>query len=258
MASLLRPLTQRYPTRQAWPEVFFWGSSTADTLPLKSTSVLVNCSSIFSWLLNLCSLIFFLVQLFTNHPFKEKMSFHTDRPEVAPCDRNNCRCGDNTNCMYYNSAGPGQSHYNYTAVQGAGDPSSPMYRCSSKAMDYYNRGEMYGDHAMGGMGGYNEEQGASLQGTINFNDKACSEHSIGKRDMCDQCHVDRPSYVHRRGLMDRGMQSTVLGLPLWVWLAIAAVGMFAAARAGKLNLSDRKTQIFIAVAFAVVWLLFFF
>lgn len=158
--------------------------------------------------------------------------------------------------MYYNSAGPGQSHYNYTAAQGTGDPSSPYYRCALKAMDYYNRNQMYGDHAMGAMGGYNEEQGASRQGTININDKLCSERSIGKRDLCDECVLDRPNYKHNecRG----GLKATFFGLQLWVWLAIAAVLMFAAVKTGKLDLMDRKTQMFIAIALAVVWFFFFF
>lgn len=194
------------------------------------------------------------------------MSFNTDRPEVAPCDRNNCRCGDDTNCMYYNSAGPGQSHYNYVAVQGAGDPDSPMYRCSSKAMDYYNREQMYGDHALGGMGGYNEEMGSGLQGHIRFNDKKCSEEPIGKLDMCDKCHTDRPDYAvagPRHHMFDghnhgkQMMQKTMFGLPLWAWIAIVAVAMFAGVKYGKLDLKDRKTQVFLAVALAAIWLFFF-
>jgi hypothetical protein len=79
---------------------------------------------------------------------------NTDRPEVLPCNRNNCRCGNDKNCMYYNN--PDNAHYNYTAVQGTGDAKSPFYKCPSMAMDTYNQEGVYGDHAINGLGGYND------------------------------------------------------------------------------------------------------
>lgn len=78
---------------------------------------------------------------------------NTDRPEVLPCNRNNCRCGNDENCMYYNNAD--NAHYNYTAVHGTGDSSSPFYRCTTMAQDSLNQEMVYGDHAINGLGGYN-------------------------------------------------------------------------------------------------------
>ena len=78
----------------------------------------------------------------------------TDNPDVLPCNRNNCRCGDSENCMYYNS--PDYSHYNYVAVQGTGDPESPFYKCNYLAYDTFNQEQLYGDHAINGLGGYND------------------------------------------------------------------------------------------------------
>ena len=78
----------------------------------------------------------------------------TDRPEVLSCNRNNCRCGDQKNCMYYNS--PGKAHYNYVSVQGTGDKHSPHYKTNYLAYDTFNQEQLYGDHAIGGLGGYND------------------------------------------------------------------------------------------------------
>lgn len=173
------------------------------------------------------------------------MSFNTDFPDVAPCNRNNCRCGDNTNCMYYNSAGPGQSHYNYVAVQGAGAPTDPAYRCASKAYDYFNAYHMYGDHARGGLGSYSEVEGKAQQaGTVNFAD----ETQYGKRDMCDKQHhfAYHPFKFARRQVRDH--RTFVL-----VVLAAALLYGF---YSGRLNLTERRTQLLLA-ALAVAILFFF-
>lgn len=77
----------------------------------------------------------------------------TDPENVLPFNRNNCRGGSEENCMYYNE--DDGAHYNYTSVQGTGDPQSPYYRCHNMAMDTYNQEQLYGDHAIGGLGGYN-------------------------------------------------------------------------------------------------------
>ena len=79
---------------------------------------------------------------------------NTDRPEVLPCNRNNCRCGNDKNCMYYNN--PDAAHYNYTAVHGTGDNQSPHYQCRNAAYDKFNEEGVYGDHAINGLGGYND------------------------------------------------------------------------------------------------------
>jgi hypothetical protein len=78
----------------------------------------------------------------------------TDRPEVLPFNRNNCRGGSAENCMYYND--DGKAHYNYTAVQGTGDHNSVYYKSNFVAQDGYNDEHLYEDHAIGNLGGYND------------------------------------------------------------------------------------------------------
>lgn len=186
--------------------------------------------------------------------------FHTDRPEVAPMNKNNCRGGDAKNCMYYNSAGPGQSHYNYVAVQGAGAPDSPLYRCASKAFDHYNTNSMYGDHALGGMGTYTEDYGeANIAGQVDFRDHECSECLYGQRDMCDKCHLDKPDFMGANGeavpVLPWIGGGDIFGLPRHlVLLALAAAG-FWAWKTGRLNLRNRTTQLVLVTLAAV---LFFF
>lgn len=179
-------------------------------------------------------------------------------------NRNNCRGGDAKNCMYYNSAGPGQSHYNYVAVQGAGAPDSPLYKCASKAFDYYNENNMYGDHALGGLGTYVEDYGeANLAGQVDFRDHECSECIYGKRDMCDKCHLDQPDFSGANGepvppapLAIAGLlDGAVFGVPKrLIVLAVAAYGAYLFSR-GQLNLRSRRTQLLLVVLAA---LLFFF
>jgi hypothetical protein len=117
--------------------------------------------------------------------------FNTDHPSVPSCDRNNCRCGSSKNCMYYNDGV--KSHYNYVAVQGTGSIENPQYSCANKAYDYLNDNNMYGDHALGGLGAYGTEDGEQY-GTVDYNDHACSEYGIGQRDMCDTCDLDQPNF----------------------------------------------------------------
>ena len=61
---------------------------------------------------------------------------------------------------------------------------------------------MYGDHALGGLGtyaqAYGEANNEGLYGLVNYNDKQCSEHEFGKRDMCDKCGTDSPNYYRDR------------------------------------------------------------
>lgn len=186
--------------------------------------------------------------------------FHTDFPNVAPMNRNNCRGGDTSNCMYYNSAGPGQSHYNYVAVQGAGAPDSPLYKCASKASDYYNENNMYGDHALGGLGTYVEDYGEqNLAGQVEFRDEECSECVYGKRDMCDKCHLDQPDFYGANGMPATipllSGEENILGLPRnIVLLALAALALWLWSQ-GRLNLRSRTTQLALVAVAAV---LFFF
>ena len=85
---------------------------------------------------------------------------NTDSPDVLPCNRNNCRCGNDNNCMYYNGSQNG--HYNYVAVQGTGDKDSPFYPCPSVAYDTFNKEGVYDDQVLGGgpgepkLGAYND------------------------------------------------------------------------------------------------------
>lgn len=184
--------------------------------------------------------------------------FHTDKAEVAPMNRNNCRGGDTENCMYYNSAGPGQSHYNYVAVQGAGAMDSNLYKCSSKAYDHYNDNKMYGDHALGGMGTYVEDYGehnnAGLYGRIDFRDDKCSECIYGQRDMCDKCHLDKPDLYGNNGEPTPPPLPT-FGLPKELIVVTAVALLYWAWRTGRVNLRDRTTQI--ALVAAAAYLFFF-
>lgn len=202
--------------------------------------------------------------------------FNTDAPGVASCNRNNCRCGDDTNCMYYNSSGPGKSHYNYFAVQGTGEPGEEDYRCMNKAFDYYNEENMYDDHALGGMGTYAETTGyADKAGSVCYDDKKCSEYQYGQRDMCDECDMDKPDF-HRgsrhpvlgqpllppslgAALRDGPGGSSFLGIDKQYWLLAAAAGAFLAWKKGKLNLTggNRQTLLLLMIA-AVLAVLFFF
>ncbi len=182
------------------------------------------------------------------------MSFNTDFPDVAPCNRNNCRCGDNKNCMYYNSPGLGHSHYNYVAVQGAGAPSDPAYRCASKAFDYFNKFHMYGDHAVGGLGTYAEIDGKNQQaGNVQFGDECV----YGKRDLCDRQHYFgyhpfkyQPEHKHDAmcGCSEGGFYHSWLK---WVVAAALVYGFYK----GFLNLNERRTQI-ILIALAAFYLFF--
>lgn len=178
------------------------------------------------------------------------MSFNTDLPETAPCDRNNCRCGDNTNCMYYNSSGPGQAHYNYVAVQGAGDPRSPYYGCMRRSMDQYNAENYYADHAGAVVPGYGARQ--VVQNDLDFSTHrhhpapvAFCNHGVPMM-RCGMCGGGIGMLAHR----------PLLGLPLWVWVVLAAVWIWAikTGRLPKVSLSDRATQIILVVL--LVWVFF--
>lgn len=143
--------------------------------------------------------------------------------------------------MYYNSSGPGQSHYNYVAVQGAGAPTDAAYRCASKAYDQFNAARMYGDHAIGGLGSYSEVDGRNQQaGTVNFAD----ETEFGKRDMCDR-PVTR-FYPMRHEVRD---------YRTFLIIALAAALLYGF-YTGRLNLAERRTQILLAVLAAAI--IFFF
>lgn len=177
------------------------------------------------------------------------MSFNTDHPGTAPCDRNNCRCGDNTNCMYYNSSGPGQAHYNYVAVQGAGDPRSPYYGCMRSSMDLYNAENYYADHAGMVVPGYAARQ--PVQNDLDF-----STHKYHPAPVAF-CSHGVPA--HHCGLcagVAGVIRRPLLGLPLWLWVLIVIVWMWAikTGRLPKIDLYDRTTQIVLALF--LVWVFF--
>lgn len=145
--------------------------------------------------------------------------FNTDHKGTLSCNRNNCRCGSPEACMYYNRSDQGASHYNYVAVQGAGDPQDPRYRCTYKAYDYYNDKGMYGDHALGGLGTYTQAYGEAnqegLYGLVNYT--GCSQNSIGKRDMCDDCGMDSPDFSRDVSIMEGDKGSELpFGLPDYI------------------------------------------
>lgn len=181
------------------------------------------------------------------------MSFHTDSPSVPSCDRNNCRCGDNTNCMYYNSAGPGQAHYNYVAVQGAGDPQSPYYGCMRKSMDIFNAERLYGDHAGAVVGGYADKQ--PVQGSLHFSGSSYHESPV------QFCSHGQPMHVCPFGCGRWGHHG-FLGLPKWLWVLVIVFAIMAfAVKSGvlpKFNIADRRSQMLVAVVLAFLWLSFFF
>ena len=84
---------------------------------------------------------------------------NTDNADTLPCNRNNCRCGNDENCMYYNGSQNG--HYNYVAVQGTGDKNSPFYKCPSVAYDTFNKDGSYEDQGLAlqdgnSLGAYND------------------------------------------------------------------------------------------------------
>lgn len=138
---------------------------------------------------------------------QEPIGCNTDKEGTLSCNRNNNRCGDETACMYYNRTDGKMAHYNYVAVQGAGDPDDPRYRCAYKAYDYYNDQGMYGDHALGCLGTYSSDYGqanrAGLYGEVDYS--KCNEHGCGKRDMCDDCGKDYPNFARHEGKLPFGI-----------------------------------------------------
>jgi hypothetical protein len=168
----------------------------------------------------------------------QEMSFNTDRADVAPCDRNNCRCGDSNNCMYYNSAGSGQSFYNWSAVQGAGDPNSPVYTCSRRAMDQYNAEGVYADHASDAIGGFNASTSFEGPADVIATPRCGGCDGYRLRRMFDVLpHVDQPV------------------IPRWLVLLAAIAFAYWALSTGRL---DNRGLLTAAAVFAVFYLVFFF
>jgi len=179
------------------------------------------------------------------------MSFQTDFPNVPPCDRNNCRCGDNKNCMYYNSAGPGQAHYNYVAVQGSGDPMDAAYGCASRAYDVFNAGEMYDDYAVGPLGTYAEVSGTNQNaGPVHYS--AEIEKQFGRRDMCDNSKFYGPFSLPYK-YPSPNMYNTGYPLIHLTILAFLVYGFYS----GYLRLNKRST-IMLLVALSLAYIYFHF
>lgn len=144
---------------------------------------------------------------------QQPYDFNTDHAGTLSCNRNNCRCGNEQACMYYNRSDQGASHYNYVAVQGSGDPQDPRYKCAYKAYDFYNDQGMYADHALGGLGTYAQAYGEAnqkgLYGDVNY--EGCSEHEFGKRDMCDSCGKDHPDFAGKASELPFGLPDYIDG-----------------------------------------------
>lgn len=177
-------------------------------------------------------------------------NFMTDPSNIPSMNRNNCRGGDSDNCMYYNSAGPGQSHYNYFAVQGEGDPSSKDYSCASKAFDYYNAQNYYGnDQTKNSISGYVEDYGEmNLAGPVSF--KGCA---FGDRNLCKGCDLPQRNEMKMR-IMNK-IKSFQISKKQLIVAVLSVVG-FWAWKKKKINFKNRKVQTIIATAIAGVFLFF--
>ena len=192
----------------------------------------------------------------------------TDNPNVLPCDRNNCRCGDNNNCMYYNS--PNNGFYNYNAVQGSGDKMSPYYSCPSVAYDVFNQEDIYADGGLGGtngepqLGAYNDmREYGGINGPrdtygsapISYPDKpTCSNHpnkammtpEAENRD-ADYDKWDRYHRYHQMQLMDNTAQhphsdsmfprvmSGKVNLTPWILLLAIGLTIYYLHKTGKMS-----------------------
>lgn len=183
------------------------------------------------------------------------MSFNTDYPDVAPANRNNCRAGDDKNCMYYNSSQEGQSYYNWSAVQGTGAPGEADYRCMNKAFDKFNAAKVYVDGAVGDLGTYAETEGnANDAGTVNYD----NERQYGKRDSCEGKHDHSPgdghNHHHIRNSVDLVKHEVSKHRQIALFAAVAVI--IFAWKTGRLDLSKRSTQLLLAAAAVAV--LFFF
>ena len=203
---------------------------------------------------------------------------NTDNPEVLSCNRNNCRCGNDKNCMYYNDSD--SAHYNYTAVQGTGDKQSPYYKCPSMAFDAFNQEEVYGDHAINGLGGYNDlhpydkvtdPKGWYGPAPLSYPNKpTCGGHTNpGANTAPDNHEYDKWDKYHKYHAYHKvdntgkpklhvdGPQVTLaydsmqMNLTFWFMIAAAGVGLWYLRNTGALT--NRST-----VIAASVLLLFFF
>ncbi len=179
-------------------------------------------------------------------------NWNTDHKDTLSCNRNNCRCGNEEACMYYNRSDGKVGHYNYVAVQGAGDPEDPRYSCMNKAFDFYNDSGMYGDHAIGNLGTYTQAYGESnnkgLYGLVNYDDSKCTEHEFGKRDMCDKCNADDPNFYRDRSGNDKNL---VFGLPDYLnGDANFGVGLHANGYGFDVNL---QRWLLLVVVIALLW-----
>lgn len=83
------------------------------------------------------------------HQMAHQTAHRMHQPDLTPCDRNSCRCGSSQNCMYYNDNEYG--HHHYVAAQG-----TAMSNCAGKSYDKFNDTGVYGDHAIGNLGGANQ------------------------------------------------------------------------------------------------------
>lgn len=178
----------------------------------------------------------------------------TDLPEVLPFNRNNCRGGNQENCMYYNTADG--AHYNYTAVQGTGDQQSSYYAPNNVAFDIFNAEHSYADHAMGAMGGYNDQD---VHGSIDF-DSYPNKPTIGtlknKRAIADDGRqdYDRWDPYHRyhdvNKMHNAGSQRLVEGISNVMLFALIFGGFFYFHQ----DLGKRNTMYALAIMLGICFL----
>ena len=214
-------------------------------------------------------------------------NFNTDKPDVLPCNRNNCRCGNDENCMYYNN--PDNGHYNYFAVNGAGDKNSPFYQCPSVAYDGFNQEHVYDDQTLavdGGelgayndlspYGGVNDPKGFYGPAAVSYMDKPSCSNNPNKGQMSPQAmdrdadydKWDRYHKYHQMQLKDNTVQGNMppahpqqsflppimvgnMNITPWLVLLAAEGAVFYMQRSGRIS---NQASIIAAVA---VLLLFF-
>jgi hypothetical protein len=216
-------------------------------------------------------------------------NFNTDNPDVLPCNRNNCRCGNDENCMYYNNAENG--HYNYFAVNGAGDKNSPFYQCPSVQYDVFNQEHVYDDKTLnidnGELGAYNDLtpygnidnlKGFYGPAPISYMDKpTCSNHP-NKAQMTPQAmdrdadydKWDRYHKYHQMQLKDNTAQANMPPAPVqhgsflppimvgqmnitpWLALFAAGGGVWYLQKSGRLS---NQAAMIVAIAILLVFFL---
>jgi hypothetical protein len=185
--------------------------------------------------------------------------------------------------MYYNNAENG--HHNYVSVHGTGDREGPFYKCPSLAYDAYNQEQLYGDHAINGLGGYNDmhpydkiegprdwygpaplsyPEKPTCCGLENKDGKSCDDgHDYDKWDKYHKYHgMHKVKNVPQSG--EGGEVSAALELPQLAFdssrLNLSFVLLLAAAAAGVMymrntNMLTNRTLVMVVSALVVLFFL---